>query len=188
MGWTSYDAPTTYNSKTMRWEVDRKAECDKLFNCSMVNDLGKYEVLKSRMVGSTYYAAVRMTKYATETESEQVQVIAAVVLTSTNIKDYYNFSYKDMDETVGPHESKCPKSILDMLTPTDSEFANAWRQRCYDNIKTNNNPNGLAKLPVGSVIKVTMPVDTLHYKIGDVVILTKEKKRTSNKNSRSQNK
>lgn len=173
MGWTSYDAPTIYNPRTMRWEVDRKAECDKLWNCSMVEGRGKYEVLKSRMVGATYYAAVKMTKYATETEPEKTQVIAAVVLTSTNTKDHFNFSYKDMDETVGPYESNCPKSILDMLTPTDSEFANAWRQRCYENIKAKQNPDALHNLPLGTVIKATMPFDTRFYHKGDVVTLTK---------------
>lgn len=173
MGWTSYNAPTTYNPKTRKWVVDRKAECDKLFNCDMVKGLGKYEVLKSRMVGSTYYAAVKVTTYATEINPEKVQVIAAVVLTAVDSKSYYNFSYKDMDETVGPYKYDCPKSILDLLTPIENEWANNWRNKCYENIKANNDPNSLNKLPVGSVIKVTMPVDTMLYKIGDVVTLTK---------------
>jgi hypothetical protein len=174
MGWTSYHVPQTYNPKTRKWIIDRKVECDKLFNCNMIENRGKYEVLKSRMVGSTYYAAVKMTRYATETEPEKVQVIAAVVLTAVDSKSYYNFSYKDMDETVGPYKYDCPKSILDLLTPIESEWANNWRKACYDNIKAKNDPNGLTKLPVGTVIKVTMPVDTLYYKVGDIVTLTKE--------------
>jgi hypothetical protein len=35
-----------------------------------------------------------------------------------------------MDETMGPVESRCPERILDLLTPTDSEYANEWRARC----------------------------------------------------------
>lgn len=49
MGWTEYVA-TQYKNGT----VDRKAECDILFDGS------KSKVLKSRMVGSTYYAAIQV--------------------------------------------------------------------------------------------------------------------------------
>jgi hypothetical protein len=35
-----------------------------------------------------------------------------------------------MDETMGPCDHDCPAAILDLLTPTDSEWANAWRQKC----------------------------------------------------------
>ncbi len=37
------------------------------------------------------------------------------------IKDYFNFSYNDMDESAGPSYYDCPKGILDMLTPTEYE-------------------------------------------------------------------
>ena len=49
MGWTEYIA-THYKNGT----VNRKAECDVLF------DNNRAKVLKSRMVGSTYYAAVQV--------------------------------------------------------------------------------------------------------------------------------
>ena len=173
MGWTEYHAYTEYNPKTRRYEVNRKAECDRLFNCDMVNGLGKFEVLKSRMVGSTYYAAVKRTTFATEEKPEEVIVFAAIVLTSVNSKNYYNFAYKDMSECSGPYKYDCPKSILDLLTPTENEWANEWRQKCYETLKEKNNPNSLNKLPIGTVIKVTMPVDTMLYKTGDVVMLTK---------------
>ena len=181
LGWISYHVEPIYNYKTRKYVIDRKTECDKLFNCNMVKNLGKYEVLKSRMVGSTYYAAVKMTTYATETDPEKVEVIAAIVLTAVESKSYHNFSYKDMDETVGPFKYDCPKSILDMLTPTESERAKKWRKICYDKIETKNDPNSLGKLPVGSIIQVVMPVDTLYYKIGDVVTLTKEMNWGSNR-------
>jgi hypothetical protein len=47
-----------------------------------------------------------------------------------NDPDGYTFSYRDMDETVGPVEARCPARILDLLTPTDHERANGWRERC----------------------------------------------------------
>ena len=46
MGWTSYHASFYKNGK-----IDRKAECDSIMNCDMVGNKGRYEVLKSAMVG-----------------------------------------------------------------------------------------------------------------------------------------
>ena len=156
MGWISYHVEPTY--KKGKPFIDRKAECGNLFNSDAVSwetngTIGKYEVLKSSMVGSTYYAAVRKTIFATETEHEDVKVFAAVVLTNVNNNDYFNFAYKDMDETYGPCEDNCPKGILDLLTPTDSEYANDWRKRCYENLKKKRDPNALGNLPIGSIIK-----------------------------------
>ena len=158
MGWTSYHVEATYNPKAKRRTVNRKAECDKLFNQDMVTYddntvIGKYEVLKSHIVGSTYYAAVKRIKFATETKPEESCVFAAIVLTSVDSKDYFNFSYKDMDETMGPYQYGCPKSILDLLSPTDNEYANKWRERCYEVLKEKKSPNSLGNLPVGSKIK-----------------------------------
>ena len=176
MGWTSYQATHYKNGR-----IDRKAECDSIFNNDMVTwdddrkIIGKYEVLKSTMVGGTYYAAIKRTKFATETEPEQSLIFAMVCLTSTNMKDYYSFSYKDMDESMGPYCYDCPKSILDLLSPTDNEYANQWRQACYENIDKKKNPNSLNKLPDGTVIKVTLPWDTTRYNKGDEVTLTKKR-------------
>ena len=158
MGWTSYHVEATYNPKIGKYTVDRKAECDKFCNSDMVvwdtdKVIGKFEVLKSSIVGSTYYAAVKRTKFATETEPEDSRVFAAVILTSVNNKDYFNFAYKDMDETMGPYQYGCPKCILDLLSPTDNEDAKNWRKRCYEVLKEKKNPNALGNLPVGSKIK-----------------------------------
>lgn len=185
MGWTEYHASTQY--KNGKYVIDRKAECDKLFNDDAVSwdserkVIGKFEVLKSAMVGSTYYAAVRRTKFATETEPEHSCVFAAVCLTSTNVKEYFNFAYKDMDETCGPCQCDCPKGILDLLTPTDNDWANEWRKQCYENIINKKNPNNLSKLPVGTVIKVVMPFDTNFYRQGAEVKLKKRNKWNSNR-------
>lgn len=177
MGWTSYCAETKY--KNGRRYIDRKEECDKIFNDDMVTwddshkVIGKFEVLKSAMVGSTYYAAVKKTKFATETEPEQSYVFGAVCLTSTNMKDYYNFAYKDMDESCGPCHCDCPKGILDLLSPTDNEWANQWRKACYESLAKKRSTNGFNKLPVGTVIKVIMPFDTNYFNKGQEVILHK---------------
>lgn len=37
--------------------------------------------------------------------------------------------------------------------PTDSEYANNWRERCRKNIETKKDPHALKNLPVGAVIR-----------------------------------
>ena len=36
---------------------------------------------------------------------------------------------------MGPCETDCPASILDLLTPTDKEYALDWRARCRANLE-----------------------------------------------------
>lgn len=160
MGWVSYHATP------VRGKIDRKAEVEKTFSeC--------YEILKSTMVGSTHYAALRQVKkckldsdgHAIKDETgkyilEDIPVFdqfvfASITLTSVDMNDYYNFSYKDMDETEGPCECDCPKSILDLLSPTPSKFANEWRDRCYKRIEQKKQAKSLASLPIGTRIRFT---------------------------------
>lgn len=144
MGWLEYHATHYKNGK-----VDRKAEMDAIYNWE--DDNRKVEVLKSAMVGGTYYAAIKSFNKTNGYEC----VIAAVCLTSTNSKDYFNFAYKDMDETCGPYKCDCPKGILDLLTPTDNEYAKEWRKCCRENLAKKKDKNSLSKLPIGSEIKFT---------------------------------
>lgn len=83
-------------------------------------------VLKSSMVGSTYYAAVEMIGADGKRE-----VWAAVFLTS---KKRDEWGYKDMDESMGPVASNCPAGILALLTEPVNESAKAWRDRCRANL------------------------------------------------------
>ena len=157
MGWTSYHA--TYYKKG---KIDRKAECDAYWTEGL--NRGYYNVLKSAMVGSTYYAAIQPLKknveknergeniYEDIPENER-EVFAVIFLTSTDIKQYFNFAYKPMDETVGPYQYDCPKGILDLLTPTDNEYAKEWRKKCYE--KHEKKKNSIGKLPIGTKIKFT---------------------------------
>ena len=138
MGWTSYHAEYYKHGK-----IDRKAECDKIFTEDGKN--GKWEVLKSVMHGGTYYAAVRRTRPDGET-----YVFGAVCLTHVDMNDWFNFSYKDMDESVGPYNYDCPPSILDMLSPTEKEYALEWRRRCRERAESKRR---LEKLPVGAAIE-----------------------------------
>ena len=140
MGWTSYNAKFY-----KKGQIDRKAECDNLMNADE-----NWEVLKSSMVGSTYYAAVKMTDKATG----KSDVCAMVVLTGVRNNQYFNFYYKDIHENCGPCEDKCPKGILDLLTETDSEYANEWRKRCRENLAKKKARQNLSKLPIDTVIEI----------------------------------
>lgn len=147
MGWTWSNAEIRY--KNGKGYIAKKELCDALYTHN--GDKHKIEVLKSSMVGSTYYAAIKLINK----ETGHKEVFAAICLTSTNLKDYYNFGYKDMDETCGPCQCNCPKGILDLLTPTTSEYANEWRKSCYENLKKGKDKDSLSKLPIGSEIKYT---------------------------------
>ena len=88
----------------------------------------RVRVIRSSLVKMrTYYAAVEIVPTAGGRE-----VIAVVCLVRYNPRDAEGcvFGYKDMDETMGPCEAECPAAILDLLTPTGSEYALAWRERC----------------------------------------------------------
>lgn len=79
-------------------------------------------VIKSTLVGTTYYAAVK--------DSATGRVWAGIAL--TRMKKSGEFVYKDMDESLGPFQGECPISIINLLTPTDSEHANNWRKSCKE--------------------------------------------------------
>lgn len=176
MGWTSTNVQVKY--KNGKEYIDRKEECDKLFNQPMVtmesNDIiGKYEVLKSSMRGTVYYAAVKKTKFATETESEQSSIFAAICLTSVEKDSHYNFSYKDMDETCNPFYYDCPVGILKLLSPTDNEYALEWRKKCEKRAEDRLNPYTLSRLPVGSIVKFKAPFDMTRFKKGEDITVQK---------------
>ena len=160
MGWDYHHADYYKNGK-----IDRKTELDNEFTWE--SETRSYEVLKSRMVGSTYYAAVKCHVYETGEE----YVWALVCLTRTNMKDYFNFGKKAMDETEGPYQYDCPTDILDLLTPTDNEIANEWRKKCREYKKL---PK-LSSVKEGNSIKFTCPYDTKYHKQGEEIVLNKIK-------------
>ena len=80
-------------------------------------------------VGTTVYAAYRSS--LTEPEYPDGRIIGLVILTARYPSDpYYNFGYKEMDETMGPAEDRMPERILNKLDdPPDGEYAAQWRER-----------------------------------------------------------
>lgn len=143
MGWTSYHATHYKNGR-----IDRKAEMDDRWTQTEHDGYPELTVLKSHLSGSVYYAAVQVKR-----EGVVDKVFGTVALTHTNRKDHYNFSYKDVDETSGPFYYDCPKGILDLLTPTDSEWANEWRNKCREHLQKKKDKKTKGTLPIGTMIK-----------------------------------
>lgn len=169
MGWTEYRA-NYYKNGT----IDRKAECDDLFTWvnhdEEGNEVNRCSVAKSTMVGSTYYAALNYKK-----ANESPEVVGMVCLTRT-VEGAF-FGYKDMMETCGPNYYDCPLSILNLLTPTESEWANEWREKCRQNNEQQKakrkHARALHDLPDGSVISFLCPAGMKTHEEGEPVCLTK---------------
>jgi len=81
----------------------------------------KHKVLEVKIVHRTQlYAAI---------QQKSGNVYAVIGLLRYH-KGFYNFSYRLMSEYEMPYYFKCPKSILDKLTPTTDEYAIQWREEC----------------------------------------------------------
>ena len=109
------------------------------------SDGRKWDVIDSALVGSTVYLAVHFTNANDGTD----MVYGAVILTGYRNGEFFT---KGMSEDMGPYECDCPKRILDKLSPTEHEFALAWRKRCEDKRKMKAD-DPLAKLPIGAKIR-----------------------------------
>ncbi len=96
-----------------------------------------------------FYAAVRYN----DDQPNAGQVFALVVLMQRAGGTFY---YKEMDDTMGPAEDSCPDNILDLLTPTDSQWSNEWRERCR---KYNATKAAAGKVTPGQVVTFTEPFE-----------------------------
>lgn len=114
------------------------------------NDKVKQTVLDTALVARTEaFAAIEQVNK----ETGERKVFMAVVIMKFNNSEYYNFMYKTMDETCGPHIHRCPKRLMKLLTPTDHEYALKWRARVneYWTIKDEANAE-MKKLNAGDTV------------------------------------
>ncbi len=90
------------------------------------------KVLRSALIGMRiYYAAIEHVRH--EKDDRTVFAVVCIVRYNPRDREGYIFGYKGMDETVGSNESDCPEAILNLLTPTEYPYAQAWRTRCREN-------------------------------------------------------
>ena len=134
MGWVTSFHATEWKYQGGRRVVDRRKECDRLLTWDNRDKDGKLitsnRVLKSAMVGSTYYAAVEK-----KTADGSTDVWAAIFLTCGKGRDGTVWGYKDMEESSMPYYFDCPSGILSLLTPTDDKRANEWREKCRERLR-----------------------------------------------------
>lgn len=151
MGWTGiFDAIRKSNG-----QIDRKATLEREF-AGWKHTTGETVMLKGSMAGSVFYAAMQTTT------KNGVDVWALVVLTSVNGVE---FRYKEMTEDEHPYYFSCPISILNALTPTTNENANAWRQKCMEEYSKKKTTAG--RIPRNATqIYITFLVDTSASKKG----------------------
>ena len=176
MGWISYHV------EPINGKIDRKGEMDSRWRQEEDTDKDgthypKLEVLKSSVVGSTYYGAIKSTKDGVS------NVFAVICLTSIDNKEYFNFAVKDMNEFCGPYQNKCPIGILKLLSETENEWANNWRKSCYKYHNKRKDKNSLHNLPIGTKIKALVPYDTTAANKGEEVIFIKCKGYTKKSHS-----
>jgi len=130
MGWTSFHVPK--GTKTI--DVLR-------------DELGKECVVDGRVRGGTAYLACRWPEGRTA---------GVVVLVRRDSRSHHNFTYKVVDEDMGPYESDCPKAILDLLDPPATTYAAEWRARCVASVERRERAKGVVP---GTVIRLAEPLN-----------------------------
>ena len=125
----------------------------------------RHEIVATATVGSVWYAAVKRTM-----ADGACETFALVCLTSKGNQRGDGFGYKTMSDGVGPIECACPARILDLLTPTDSKFANDWRQRCRDHSKIARQRRASVPTP-GARVTFNPPLTYSGVTIADFVVV-----------------
>ncbi|SFI01582.1 DUF6927 domain-containing protein [Modicisalibacter xianhensis] len=145
----------------MAMPADRKAYLDENYSTKD----GSQTVLKSSFVGSTYYAAIKIKRPGEAPDQAPFEYTLGAVIKTSSMQG--EFCYKSMDETMGPHESQCPMSILKLLSPleeleqlgvvvgTSLKYAGEWRERCRKHAESKKQR---ARLKAGDRIKLPYSV------------------------------
>lgn len=154
MGWTSYMA--TEYTKSGRISVSREIN-------KVARELAPgYEFVDGSLIGGVFYSAIR---------DKDGNVFCAVYLTGT--EKNREFFYKEVHENWGPTRYGCPDRILDMLTPTDSEWANEWRTKCREANRSKRSPASFKNLPEGTTAKWEYPYEGTVFEKGEILTLRK---------------
>jgi len=126
-----------YTDRRIKSYAEEKAEITRL--CTSHGDTRKTELVKACKVGSTWYAAARVTNRDGTPVEDATYVtgpdgsitFAAVFLTAF---DDGCWGYKDMEESAGPNASRAPLALIELLSDLKDpdSYAHDWRQRCRD--------------------------------------------------------
>lgn len=146
MGWTS--EPVRYwTKKNGKRVADRKQHVHDIVCAG-----GRYEILTEALYGSTWYGAIReKPEDACGIAMPSSPVFACIIL--THVREGM-FSYKIMDEAMGPCYYDCPAHVLKILSPTDNAYALEWRRACTEKRKAKRDPGRPANLSIGTMIEI----------------------------------
>lgn len=143
MGWLSYHRPKGQSDLE---HFQEKFGAERTILASATYWENDYRVM---------YAAVR-----DNTGPQAGRVWAFVVLQKWS-GGYYNYAYKDLDETVAEGWDRAPAKVLDLLTPTDHEASLQWRAACRHRLSTEEVAKTAAKqVKAGTVIRTSR---TIHF-------------------------
>ena len=161
MGWTTYAA---YCSPKTREE--ERAEIERLYTSLVESAPYTAECLMASKVGQRLVSGDPPHAEARPGDRRAAHarlrarcpgriVYAGVVLTSRRDGEW---GYKDLCETMGPHEAQAPLKLLDLLSPLDPEagrYARGWREkvRAHHAAKRDR-----LKVRAGDVIEFDAPV------------------------------
>lgn len=124
MGWVIHLRPPA----SIRDEIDRI--------CTFETDTRSARPVKTCLVGTVWYVAVEMTvkQGAPLPDDYQVDARGRFVFAATfqTRWDRDGWAYRAVEEEAGPATSRAPRSLIGMLSPTNREWANAWRRRCLE--------------------------------------------------------
>lgn len=163
---------------SMDGHASAKAYLDAQFTYERPRDDGSshgLKVLASSCPGNrVYYAA---TQVITNGIAGEVFAIVCLVRWNPRDKEGLVLGYKDMEESMGPCEAECPARILDLLTPTESEYALDWRRRCAENLKRR-----ARTIEDGDRIKLAATLTFTDGHVGDEFIVQKRGRKLSFRN------
>ena len=159
-------------------KIDVKAECDSIF---LQNEYMKerYELIQSAVHTKYYYAAVRIVKDYDEYGKlvpipvNKQPIIGVIILTAQKIYRYENFKYETYTEFDNPPSYYCPMGILNLLSETDDEEANKWREKCRE--RRQEIYHALRDFPIGTKISFITKENGDEYLQGETFTLQKMK-------------
>ena len=131
MGWTSVNKP---KGMSLDEFFDKEFKCDSL-----------------KLIGKGY--TKNLSEYYRACYNVEKGVYFALVCKIHFGKGYYNFSYKNMDESENPYFYNCPKRIMDIIERSQpvNDMSKEWRMKVHKVLDT--------KLTKGKVITFKKPLD-----------------------------
>jgi len=145
MGWMIYLRPPA----SIRDEIDRI--------CTFETDTRSARPIKTCLVAKVWYVAVEVTMKAGASIPDDYQVDAqgrfVFAATFQTRRDRDGWAYRAVEEEAGPATSRAPRSLIDLLSPTNREWANAWRARCLTNAARR-----ARRLSDGDIIELAEPL------------------------------